>query len=586
MKSYINEEDMDSIQNNAEIGSDRNLIKSIARDQKEVSEKQQSYKTLQPEPRSKELEQHSVITYQNSTKNTLGIQEIKESEESKRLWQNHEELQEIPKNEECHERRCGEQLRNEILIVNYEHQYSKEPNRILKSEEYDSKDEGNDENQNKTSHRESAIQVLHQNDGGNSLVEQETKVIHSNNQYHQTKHNSISQFMTSRTLTSNYIKEEYRNQEECSEDGEKSYGVQKIMGCLPDFQQSYRGSSDVENQRRKGPSRYVEKLDVETKKIMRIDRNVRMVYAPEQNKSTIHHYPERDLYGSQGIHNIENVDQNRGFSNRHERAMEYRGVEEMRYVTTEVENVKVDQPRFSVMTHADRDPMLGDSYAASQKVVSYPIDYQKMASTEYQVKYEDSTDPMSSRQEIDQQNQLVVKNPNQIIHPEPLHTSITETGTTTYTTLQTVSHPPTNAFNNLYPTNEYHDSYTQKPSNSDIYEINRGNEDIYNKASGICYRNKPEIHQGFGHKLEGSVIGYPGTYISEGGQRLSSIAPSDDVHAEFVIKQDVSGSVMGSNKISGRIAFLFFPLSALFSRLTLIFNFRAIGSSIRTATAY
>ena len=517
---------------------------------------------IKQETKNKEQEKQSVITYQNSNKNTMmeNVGDKDDNDENKRLWERSGEEEE----EEC-KINCDNDMdkRNtEIHIVNCEHQYSKEPNRIMmKSKKFDVKnegDDGDDERQRGTSQRESAI---HFND---DLNEQETKVIlHSNNQYvHQNKENSVtSSFLTTRNISGdNYVKEEYHERddlkEEEGEDDEKSsYKSHKIMACLPDFQQSY---GEAENLKRKNSSRYGEKhsTNYEPKKIIRLDKNPGMAsYTIEQNnKSTVHHYPDRDLYINQGIQNVENMEQNNGYSDRlSERGIEFRNIE-MRYI----ENVKVDPSSFSVMTHAERDPMLGDSYSASPKIVSYPIEYQKIPGGEYHVKYEDNNESGHSRRDLEQHNnQLIVKNSNQIIHSDILQSNIPESApgpTTTYTTLQTVSHPPSNAYNNLYPQNEYHDTYVQKPSNpTPVYEIHRNNEDIYNKTTGeVCYRNKLDMNHGYGSKVpEGPVIGYPSAYITDDGQRLTSIGGPEEVHTEFVIKHDGTTSIIGSNKTIG-----------------------------------
>ncbi|KAK6633539.1 hypothetical protein RUM44_004146 [Polyplax serrata] len=522
---------------------DKNLRKANIRDSKSASE----IENYKPSPlRNKEV-QHSVITYQNFAKNSMGVQEHKNNDESKRLRRNSEgDLKDI----ENEDKRSGEEQRNEILIVNYEHQYSKEPKRVLKPEEYENQDERNDEIQRRTNSRDSTIQMIHQNDGGSS-PDQETKVIHPNNQYLQNKLNNHLHFITPRQTLSNYVKEEFRESEEHNENHQKPDGVQKVMSCLPGFQQSYGRSTEVENQSRRSPNRYEDKPDAETKKTIRTDRNPSMIYTTCQNKGTIHHYTDKDLYVNQGIQNIENMGTGEGFPERQHKSSEYRAVEEMRYVTPEGENIKIDQTRLSVMTHAERDPMLADSYGAAHKL-AYPIDYQKIA-VEYHVKYEGNANHISNRQDVEPQNTLIVKNSNQVLQPEPIQTAIPETGTTTYTTLQTVSHPPSNAFNNLYPSNEYHNNYV-KTSNSDMYEINRGNDDVYNKQlEEICYRNKQGVSHDFAQKVEGPVIGYPSTYIPETTQRLPVISATDDVHTQYVIKHDDSDAIVGTNKISEQL---------------------------------
>ena len=244
---------------------------------------------------------------------------------------------------------------------------------------------------------------------------------------------------------------------------------------------------------------------------------------------------------------MENVEQNRVYERPlNDRNLELRKAEEIRFSSPGVERTS----RYNVMTHADRDPMLADSYAASQKLNQ--INYQKLANAEeYHVKYEDNTDPISNRQEIEQQS-MIMKHSNHTIQVEPLPTSIAEAGTT-YTTLQTVSHPPANAYNNLYSGNEFHDNYIHKPANNEIYEMSRGGEEIYTKPGAVYYRNNPDTGHGFNQKVEGgAIIGYPGTsYTPEGGPRMAIMA-QEDVHQQFVIKQDAPmGASIANNKISG-----------------------------------
>lgn len=549
MKSYYGNGMNES--KNEQPQTDQNVNKNSTKDHKEISKDSMMFKQPQPEQKIMEQEQQSVITYQNSRKNTgesNGLRDIKDNvgEESKRLWQNNEHG--LPKNGDNQEKIVGDQQKSEIITGSYEPQYSKESDRIFKEEEFGTKDRSPDKSQRKTSHRESAIQMLHRNDGSE---EKDTKVIHTNNQFLQNKQNSYPQFLVPKHLLEICVKEENPEPEDFREDVGKSYSNSKVINHLPDFQHSYGRPAYGDTQRRKLPLRFAENSEMDTKKIIKVEKNQRMINLSDQNRSTTHHPSDIETYDIQ-IQNIDNVEQIRLYSERQEGA-EYQPMGEIRFMTQEKESNKVSQPRNSVMMHAERDPMLGDSYTAPQKGGSFLIDYAKPAGpTENVVKYEEHTEQLADRPEVERQTQIMVKSNNQLIQSESLPTTLIETGTGTYTTLQTVPHPPSNAYNNLYPSNEYHDNYIQKPANPDMYEIARGGEPIYEKPTGNCYRNKPHLNHRFSQKVEGSVIGYPGSYISEGGQRLQTITSSHEVPTEFVIENDTSSSVLGINKISGK----------------------------------
>lgn len=515
----------------------------------------------------KEQEKQSVITYQSSSKpitpteinarisELRAMDDSKDGKESKRLWQNDiptTVYEKYSKKEEEEDGRTSEKPRHEILLVNYEHQYSaREPRKDGYDEEWSEEkrmDEVPDDNQRRTSQRENAIK---------NLSEEKEKVMYRSEVNEEEERKQAQRYEEEQAIASlqyenrmKYENEEVQHQyADAIKEEEKGYQVQKIKR-LPDFQQSYGRNVEVAEHQRQDSSRYIEKpeIDKQMDDGSVIDRNSNIRYIPEQSKSTVHHYPEREYYQIQ--QNVDNIEQNHAYVRKVQEKLPYvRKGEEMRYASPSIERTA----RYDVMTHADRDPMLADSFTTTHKLSH--INYQKLVNAEeYHVKYEDNTDPISNRQEIEQQS-LMMKNSNHIIQVETLQASAADTGTT-YTTLQTVSHPPASAYNNLYPGNEYHDNYIHKPANPEIYEMNRGGEEIYGKPGGVYYRNNPpDIQHGYSQKVEGgAIIGYPGSYTPEGGSRLPIMA-QEDVHSQFVIKQDaqMGAAPIGNNKISEQL---------------------------------
>lgn len=461
---------------------------------------EQSYRMQSIEQAFKEQEKQSVITYQGSLKHegSKRTVDVANSEKEDLVDGRSRESEALHGNafKRCKREtesgniiRTVDRVRPEVDAVNYEHRYSKDCNRILKTSGYDCWGEKvqtdfSEENQRRTAHNEGF---------GNDGCARKKRSAEN------TDAEKQGEF-----AVKGYESYPQESSKKETGDAKGETAEQKIPNPLPDFQQSYGRQIEQSDRHR---DRLLHDHDVD-------GRN--------------HEYQ---------MHFVENVPQNRIYETQ-EKANEYRKMEEIRYPTSEDDGQKPTQIKYNVMTHADRDPMLADSYSNSKVV--YPVN----AKFDYRIKYEDNTDPTVNRQEIEHHN-MIMKNSGNSIQTEHMQSNLAaaETATTTYATLQTVSQPNSGAYNNLYPVNEYHDGgYLHKhQGGQEMYEINRPGEEMsanYRSVNG-------DVQHDYGSKMEPDVLNFQVPYaFADGNPRVHQLLATSDIHQQYVIKQDSAAGKM------------------------------------------
>lgn len=202
----------------------------------------------------------------------------------------------------------------------------------------------------------------------------------------------------------------FASQEEEDEARRDQEQDERKANRLPNFQSSYGGGRVIDETGRA--------IIWEDR-----DRNHNTRLSLDQNKGTVHHYPAQERLPGDG-----------------------KRQEQQRYPDD-----GKSQEKFNVLTHAERDPMLTEPFSAAQKPIS-TAGFNKVpfmvSNEEFNVKYEDNTDPASNRQEIEQQN-LLMK-------------ATLADASTTYTTLISVPQSST-SYANLYQNPEYTEQYQNKP---------------------------------------------------------------------------------------------------------------------------
>ncbi|KAL0281675.1 UNVERIFIED_CONTAM: hypothetical protein PYX00_002588 [Menopon gallinae] len=470
---------------------------------------EQSYRIQNLEQAYKEHEKQSVITYQGSLKQEANKRTAdvvnSEKEDKDEAKSAESEVLHGTNFKRCKREiesgnvvRTVDRVRPEVDIVNYEHRYSKDGNRILKTSGYDCWGERvqNDfceESQRRTGHNEGF--------GGDGYI-------------HRKRSADSEAEKQGDFAMKGYERYSQEGAKKESGDGKGADAEQKMLNPLPDFQQSY--------------GRRIEQSDRHRDRLL-------------HGQDADGRYPSDGKYQEYQMQFVENVPQNRIYEAQ-EKANEYRKIDEIRYTSPEEDGQKTTQIKYNVMTHADRDPMLADSYPNSKVV--YPVN----AKFEYRIKYEDNTDPTANRQEIEHHN-MIMKNSGNNIQTEQMQSSMTaaaaaaaasaETATTTYATLQTVSQPSSHAYNNLYPVSEYHDgNYLHKQqSGQDMYEINRTGEEI----SGNYRSVNSDVQHDYGSKMEPEVLNFQVPYaFADGNQRMPQLLAAGDIHQQYVVKQDTA----------------------------------------------